>query len=126
MNVVAGRSGSVIYGQNGLGRAVQLRAPDRTPRARRSNPSPTDTPRKEALRDYRRASGIDARLAVVGMVSNGFSIADPADGGMLDVVAFDTATPLRQVGVAKPRKEEPPMSRDQTEYEFHAEDEASF
>jgi len=47
----------------------------------------------EALRDYRRTSGIDARLVVVGMVSNGFSIADPADQGMLDVVGFDTATP---------------------------------
>ncbi|HEX6699584.1 MAG TPA: hypothetical protein VF101_02540, partial [Gaiellaceae bacterium] len=47
----------------------------------------------QALRDYRAASGIDARLVVVGMASNGFSIADPADGGMLDVVGFDTATP---------------------------------
>ena len=47
----------------------------------------------QALRDYRRASGIDARLVVVGLVSNGFSIADPADPGMLDVVGFDTATP---------------------------------
>jgi 60 kDa SS-A/Ro ribonucleoprotein len=47
----------------------------------------------QALRDYRRASGIDARLVVVGMVSNGFSIADPQDPGMLDVVGFDTATP---------------------------------
>jgi len=47
----------------------------------------------QALYDYRRASGIDARLVVVGMVSNGFSIADPADAGMLDVVGFDTATP---------------------------------
>jgi 60 kDa SS-A/Ro ribonucleoprotein len=47
----------------------------------------------QALHDYRHASGIDARLVVVGMVSNGFSIADPADGGMLDVVGFDTATP---------------------------------
>ena len=47
----------------------------------------------QALRDYRRASGIDARLVVVGMVSNGFSIADPNDPGMLDVVGFDTATP---------------------------------
>jgi 60 kDa SS-A/Ro ribonucleoprotein len=46
-----------------------------------------------ALADYRRASGIDARLVVVGMVSNGFSIADPNDPGMLDVVGFDTATP---------------------------------
>jgi 60 kDa SS-A/Ro ribonucleoprotein len=47
----------------------------------------------QALSDYRRASGIEARLVVVGMVSNGFSIADPADPGMLDVVGFDTATP---------------------------------
>jgi 60 kDa SS-A/Ro ribonucleoprotein len=47
----------------------------------------------QALRDYRHASGIDARLVVVGMVSNRFSIADPADPGMLDVVGFDTATP---------------------------------
>ena len=47
----------------------------------------------QALRDYRRASGIDARLVVVGMASNGFSIADPADAGMLDVVGFDAATP---------------------------------
>jgi 60 kDa SS-A/Ro ribonucleoprotein len=47
----------------------------------------------QALQAYRAASGIDARLVVVGMVSNGFSIADPADPGMLDVVGFDTATP---------------------------------
>jgi 60 kDa SS-A/Ro ribonucleoprotein len=47
----------------------------------------------QALEDYRRASGLDARLVVVGMVSNGFSIADPRDPGMLDVVGFDTATP---------------------------------
>jgi len=47
----------------------------------------------QALGDYRRASGIDARLVVVGMVSNGFSISDPNDPGMLDVVGFDTATP---------------------------------
>jgi 60 kDa SS-A/Ro ribonucleoprotein len=47
----------------------------------------------QALRAYRHASGIQARLVVVGMVSNGFSIADPADPEMLDVVGFDTATP---------------------------------
>jgi 60 kDa SS-A/Ro ribonucleoprotein len=47
----------------------------------------------QALRDYHAASGIDARLVVVGMVSNGFSIADPDDPGMLDVVGFDSATP---------------------------------
>jgi 60 kDa SS-A/Ro ribonucleoprotein len=47
----------------------------------------------QALRAYREQSGIPAKLAVVGMVSNGFSIADPNDAGMLDVVGFDTATP---------------------------------
>jgi 60 kDa SS-A/Ro ribonucleoprotein len=46
-----------------------------------------------AIHDYRRASGIDARLVVVGTVSNDFSIADPNDPGMLDVVGFDTAAP---------------------------------
>ena len=30
---------------------------------------------------------------MVGLVSNGFSIADPNDAGMLDVVGFDTASP---------------------------------
>jgi 60 kDa SS-A/Ro ribonucleoprotein len=47
----------------------------------------------QALRDYRERTGIAAKLVVVGMVSNGFSIADPDDAGMLDVVGFDTATP---------------------------------
>ena len=47
----------------------------------------------QALKNYRKSMGIDAKLVVVGMVSNGFSIADPKDRGMLDVVGFDTATP---------------------------------
>lgn len=47
----------------------------------------------QALQSYRQASGRPARLVVVGMTSSGFSIADPADGGALDVVGFDTATP---------------------------------
>jgi 60 kDa SS-A/Ro ribonucleoprotein len=47
----------------------------------------------QALRRYRERTGIDARLTVVGMVSNGFSIADPTDAGMLDVVGFDMAAP---------------------------------
>ena len=47
----------------------------------------------QALRDYRQKTGIQARLVVVGMVSNGFSIADPHDAGMLDVVGFDTSAP---------------------------------
>ncbi|MDO8600778.1 MAG: TROVE domain-containing protein [bacterium] len=47
----------------------------------------------QALREYRRKTGIPAKLVVVGMVANGFSIADPDDSGMFDVVGFDTATP---------------------------------
>jgi 60 kDa SS-A/Ro ribonucleoprotein len=47
----------------------------------------------QALRDYRQRMGIPAKLVVVGMVSNGFTIADPDDAGMLDVVGFDTSTP---------------------------------
>jgi len=47
----------------------------------------------EALRRYREWSGIDAKLVVVGMTATGFTIADPNDAGMLDVVGFDTATP---------------------------------
>ena len=55
----------------------------------------------EALRRYRRATGIAARLVVVGMVANGFTIADPTDAGMLDVVGFDTSTPEVIAGFAR-------------------------
>jgi 60 kDa SS-A/Ro ribonucleoprotein len=47
----------------------------------------------EALRRYRAVTGIPARLVVVAMVANHFSLADPADAGMLDVVGSDLATP---------------------------------
>lgn len=47
----------------------------------------------QAIKEYRQASGINAKLITVSMVANRFSISDPADGGMLDVVGFDTATP---------------------------------
>jgi 60 kDa SS-A/Ro ribonucleoprotein len=47
----------------------------------------------QALRRYRERMGIPARLIVVGMVSNSFTIADPADAGMMDVVGFDAAVP---------------------------------
>lgn len=48
---------------------------------------------KQALDQYRQTSGINAKSVVVGMVANKFSIADPNDNGMLDVVGFDTAAP---------------------------------
>jgi len=47
----------------------------------------------KALQQYRAARGIDAKLIVVGMTATEFTIADPNDTGMLDVVGFDTATP---------------------------------
>jgi len=47
----------------------------------------------QALRAYRERMGIAAKLVVVAMASNGFTIADPNDAGMLDVVGFDAATP---------------------------------
>ena len=46
-----------------------------------------------ALRDYRQKTGIPAKLIVVGMEANEFSIADPSDRGMLDVSGFDTSVP---------------------------------
>jgi 60 kDa SS-A/Ro ribonucleoprotein len=46
-----------------------------------------------ALRDYRQRMGIPAKLVVVGMTATQFTIADPTDTGMLDVVGFDTAAP---------------------------------
>ena len=47
----------------------------------------------QALKEYRDRMGIAAKLIVVGMVANEFTIADPSDAGMLDVVGFDTASP---------------------------------
>lgn len=47
----------------------------------------------QALRRYREQTGIDAKLIVVGMNANEFSIADPEDPGMLDVAGFDLNVP---------------------------------
>lgn len=55
----------------------------------------------QALNLYRDKMGIPAKLIVVGMVSNGFSIADPKDGGMMDVVGFDTAAPQLMTDFAR-------------------------
>lgn len=46
-----------------------------------------------ALARYRKETGIPAKLIVVGMVANEFTIANPNDPGMLDIVGFDTAAP---------------------------------
>lgn len=55
----------------------------------------------QALRAYREASGLAARLIVVGLISNGFSIADPRDAGMLDVVGFDASAPEVMAGFSR-------------------------
>jgi 60 kDa SS-A/Ro ribonucleoprotein len=47
----------------------------------------------QALRQYRNEFVGDAKAVVVGMTSNGFTLADPDDRGMLDVVGFDTSVP---------------------------------
>ena len=46
-----------------------------------------------ALEQYRKHSGIDAKLIVVGMASNCLSIADPKDSNTLNLAGFDTSTP---------------------------------
>lgn len=55
----------------------------------------------KALEAYRQKTGIPAKLVVCGMVANNFTIADPNDAGMLDVVGFDTATPSVIAGFAR-------------------------
>ncbi|RYG24143.1 TROVE domain-containing protein, partial [bacterium] len=47
----------------------------------------------QALRAYREQMGIAAKLIVVGITATGFTIADPNDAGMLDVVGFDASVP---------------------------------
>lgn len=48
----------------------------------------------EALKKYRKEMNLPhSKLVCVGMQSNGFTIADPTDIGMLDVIGFDSATP---------------------------------
>lgn len=55
----------------------------------------------QALKQYRDKMGIDAKLVVVGMTATDFTIADPKDGGMMDVVGFDTAAPQMIAEFAK-------------------------
>jgi len=60
----------------------------------------------QALKQYRRETGIPAKLITVGMTSEGFTIADPNDVGMLDVVGFDSACPqVIQQFIEEPTKE---------------------
>jgi len=47
----------------------------------------------QALNKLRKNHGRDVRLATVAMTSNGYSIADPMDSGMMDFVGFDSSGP---------------------------------
>lgn len=47
----------------------------------------------QALKEYRRKTGIDARMAVLGVQATDFTIADPSDRGMMDFCGFDSNAP---------------------------------
>lgn len=47
----------------------------------------------DALREYREKVNPAAKLVVIGMTATRFSIADPNDAGMLDIVGFDANVP---------------------------------
>lgn len=47
----------------------------------------------EAIQQYRRRTGIQAKLVVVALASTKHTIADPNDAGMLNVVGFDASAP---------------------------------
>ncbi|EGD79772.1 SS-A/Ro ribonucleoprotein [Salpingoeca rosetta] len=56
----------------------------------------------DALRQYRATMNKpNAKLIVVGMTSTGFTIADPRDPNMLDVVGFDANAPLLMAAFAR-------------------------
>ena len=46
-----------------------------------------------ALENYRKETGVDAKLIVIGMTANMLTIADPKDKNTLNLAGFDTATP---------------------------------
>lgn len=48
---------------------------------------------KQALDRYRQKTGIGAKLIVMAMVANNFTIADPNDSGMLDLIGLDASVP---------------------------------
>lgn len=54
--------------------------------------APTKHPQVE-LEEYRKKMSIDAKLIVVGMVSNSLTIADPSDKNTLNLAGFDSALP---------------------------------
>lgn len=55
----------------------------------------------EALRQYRRTVNPNARLAVVAMCANSFTLNSPEDKGSIDLIGFDTQTPVILDGFAR-------------------------
>jgi 60 kDa SS-A/Ro ribonucleoprotein len=47
----------------------------------------------QALDRYRRSTGIAAKLVVIAMAANGYSIVDPNDALQMDVAGFDASVP---------------------------------
>lgn len=47
----------------------------------------------QALDEYRRKVNPKAKLIAVAMVANNFTLADPADAGMLDIIGLDPSVP---------------------------------
>lgn len=47
----------------------------------------------QCLLEYRRKTGINAKMVVMATSATNYTIADPKDGGELDVVGFDSAVP---------------------------------
>lgn len=47
----------------------------------------------EALQEYRKITGINAKMAVVATQASNRTIADPKDSGMMDLVGFDSQLP---------------------------------
>jgi 60 kDa SS-A/Ro ribonucleoprotein len=47
----------------------------------------------QALKKYRQKAGVFAKSIVIGTSVSEFTIADPKDGGMLDIAGFDSAAP---------------------------------
>jgi 60 kDa SS-A/Ro ribonucleoprotein len=45
------------------------------------------------LKNHRQRTGHDAKLVVMGMSATDFTIANPNDPGMMDVVGFDASAP---------------------------------
>jgi hypothetical protein len=54
--------------------------------------APTKHPQVE-LEEYRKKTGINAKLIVVGMVGNSLTIADPSDKNTLNLAGFDASLP---------------------------------